>query len=226
MIDAIEQACSAEGDFRVRLGSMEPEMISDEDIARMKALPKLCPQFHLSLQSGCDKTLKAMNRHYNSAEYLAICDKLRKAFPNCAITTDIMVGFPQETDEDFRQSLEFAKKVGFASAHIFPYSRRSGTVADKFGGQLDKKTKSRRSAEMTEVCRKTQLEYNRSFIGKTVDVLFERESSAEFHQGHIPEYVLVKVPRNGTESLRKEVRKVRITAAETDYCLGELISEK
>lgn len=223
MIDAIEQACSVEGDFRVRLGSMEPEMISDEDIDRMKALPKLCPQFHLSLQSGCDRTLAAMNRHYNSAEYYTLCQKLRRAFPGCAITTDIMVGFPQETDEDFEQSLAFAKKIGFAAAHIFPYSRRSGTVADRLGGQIDKRIKTERAARMAEVCRQSQLEYNRTFIGKTVKVLFERESSSEFHQGHIAEYVLVKVPRDGEKTLWREVRKVQITKAELEFCIGEII---
>jgi threonylcarbamoyladenosine tRNA methylthiotransferase MtaB len=223
MIDAIEAACSVEGDFRVRLGSMEPEMISDEDIKRMKAQKKLCPQFHLSLQSGCDKTLKAMNRHYDTAEYFTICEKLRNAFNGCAITTDIMVGFPQETEEDFAQSLKFAEKVGFAAAHIFPYSRRNGTAADKMDGQIDGGVKSKRAAKMAEVCRKTQLEYHRSLIGKTRDVLFERESSANFHQGHIREYVLVKVPRNGTQSLWRHVRKVRITAAENDFCIGEIV---
>lgn len=225
MIDAIEQACSVEGDFRVRLGSMEPEMISDEDISRMKALPKLCPQFHLSLQSGCDKTLADMNRHYNTDKYYTLCQKLRQAFPGCAITTDIMVGFPQETNEDFEQSLEFAKKIGFASAHIFPYSRRSGTAADKLDRQIDRHTKAKRAARMAEVCRQSQLEYNRSFIGKTVDVLFERESSSEFHQGHIAEYVLVKIPKYSEKSFCREIHRVRITKAETDFCIGEIIEK-
>jgi threonylcarbamoyladenosine tRNA methylthiotransferase MtaB len=164
-----------------------------------------------------------MNRHYTADEYFALCRKLRTAFPNCAITTDIMVGFPQESEEDFAQSLEFAEKVGFAAAHIFPYSRRSGTVADKMEGQVDGNVKSKRAAKMAEICRETQLKYNRSFIGKTVEVLFERENSADFHQGHIREYVLVKVPRNGEKSLWKESRKVKITAAEYDCCFGEFV---
>ncbi|MGN0632706.1 MAG: tRNA (N(6)-L-threonylcarbamoyladenosine(37)-C(2))-methylthiotransferase MtaB [Oscillospiraceae bacterium] len=223
-IDAVECACSADGDYRVRLGSIEPEMLSDEDIERMSRLDKLCPQFHLSLQSGCDRTLKMMRRHYDTNEYLTLCGKLRKAFPGCAITTDIMVGFPQETEEDFEKSLAFAEKVGFASAHIFPYSRRSGTLADRMPGQIDRRTKALRAAKMTEICKKTALEYNRSFIGKTVEVLFERESCEEFHQGHIPEYVLVKTPKSyGT--LWKQVRKVKITAAYHDHIVGEIVEE-
>lgn len=223
MIDAIEAVCKVEGDFRVRLGSMEPEMISDEDIARMAAQKKLCPQFHLSLQSGCDKTLKAMNRHYTSAEYAEICRKLRAAFPHCAITTDIMAGFPQESAEDHAESLRFAEKTAFADAHIFPYSRRSGTPADKMSGQLDKKTKAARAAEMAAVCAKSRAEYNRSFIGRTVEVLFERESSAEHHQGHIAEYVVVKTPRTSDESLFRQKRLVKITSADENGCGGEIV---
>lgn len=223
LIDAIEAACSADGEYRVRLGSIEPEMISDSDIERMAALPKLCPQFHLSLQSGCDRILRLMNRHYDTAEYLALCDKLRCAFPHCAITTDIMVGFPQETEEDFAESLAFAERVGFASAHIFPYSRRSGTAADGMVGQLDGGTKSLRAARMAEVCAKTQLEYNRSFIGSTVEVLFERESCKEFHHGHTPEYILVKVPRTEEATLRRQLLRVKITESHTDHCMGEIV---
>lgn len=223
LIDAIEAACSADGEYRVRLGSIEPEMLSDIDIERMAAQPKLCPQFHLSLQSGCDRILRLMNRHYNTQEYITFCNKLRRAFPGCAITTDIMVGFPQETEEDFAESLAFAEKLCFASAHIFPYSRRSGTSADKMNGQLDNKTKSNRASRMAEVCKKTQFEYNRSFIGRTVDVLFERENCAEYHQGHTPQYILVKVPRTGDETLRRRLLTVRITEAFAEYCLGELV---
>lgn len=222
LADAIEQTCSVEGDFRVRLGSLEPEMISDEDIARMKAQTKLCPQFHLSLQSGCDKTLRAMNRRYTTDEYYELCRKLRRAFGSPAITTDIMVGFAGESEEDFEKSLGFAEKIGFAAAHIFPYSRRTGTIAAAMPDQVDEPTKKRRAARMAEVCRRSQLEYNRSFIGKTVEVLFERESCEEYHQGHIAEYVEVRVPRRGG-SLRREMRRVRITGAETGFCTGEIV---
>lgn len=223
LIDAVEAADSAEGDFRIRLSSMEPELVSDEDIKRMKAIKRLCPQFHLSLQSGCDRTLKAMNRRYDTGEYSELCKKLRTAFPHCAITTDIMVGFPQETDEDFEKSLEFVKKTGFASAHIFPYSRRSGTAADRMDGHNDGRTKTRRAAEMTEVCRRSQLKYNESFVGKEVETLFERENSPDFHQGHSREYILVKVPRNGGGSLWRQFRRVKIIEAREDHCIGQIV---
>ncbi len=223
LIDAIEAACSLDADYRVRLGSIEPEMLSDKDIQRMSRLEKLCPQFHLSLQSGCDKILKLMGRRYDCGEYRTICGKLRNAFPDCAITTDIMVGFPGETEKDFAETAEFVKEIAFASAHIFPYSRRSGTKADKMQGQIDRHTKSLRADRLAEVCKEMQLEYNRSLVGNVFDVLFEKESASEYHQGHIPQYVVVRVPRKNERSLWREKRKVKITYAETDFCIGEII---
>ena len=225
LVDAVERVCSVQGDFRVRLSSMEPEMISDSDIERMAAQPKLCPHFHLSLQSGCDRTLRAMNRHYNSAEYLALCEKLRSAFPDCAITTDIMVGFPDETQEDFAESCEFAEKVGFAQAHIFPYSRRSGTKADLMPNQLTRSEKSARAAEMARVCRGTALAYNKTFVGRTVEVLFEREGDKPYHTGHSREYIEVRVPRSDSETWRRQIKRVKITGAEADCCTGEITEE-
>ncbi|MCD7740917.1 MAG: tRNA (N(6)-L-threonylcarbamoyladenosine(37)-C(2))-methylthiotransferase MtaB [Ruminococcus sp.] len=223
LIDAIEAVCSIDENFRVRLSSIEPEMISDEDILRMSRLKKLCPQFHLSLQSGCDKTLKAMNRHYTSEEYLSLVQKLRSVFPSCAITTDIMVGFPNETDEDFLQSLEFVKRAEFADAHIFPFSRRSGTAADKMTGQLDNATKNARAAKLSQACKESRLKYHQGFVGTVTQVLFERESDEDFHQGHNPEYVVVKAPRKTGDSLFRQLKLVRITKAYEDYCLGEII---
>ena len=132
LIDAIELVCSVEGVVRVRLGSLEPELLLDEDIERMSKLEKFCPQFHLSLQSGCDETLKRMNRHYDTKFYYELCEKLRNKFEDCSITTDIMVGFAGETEEEFEKSLEFAKKVKFAKAHVFAYSIREGPRAAKF----------------------------------------------------------------------------------------------
>ncbi|MGN0623548.1 MAG: radical SAM protein, partial [Oscillospiraceae bacterium] len=201
-----------------------PEMISDEDISRMAALDKLCPQFHLSLQSGCGKTLKAMNRHYTPEEYSLLCEKLRKSFPGCAITTDIMVGFPQETEEDFAESLEFARKISFADAHIFPYSRRSGTVADRLDGQIDKKTKSLRAQKMSEVCAETKKAYLSAQVGTVQTVLFEKESSPEYHQGHTDSYILVRVPRKSPDiSMRREFADVLITSCDDDQCYGTFV---
>lgn len=222
LIDAVEAACGCEGDYRVRLGSIEPELISDEDISRMESLDRLCPHFHLSLQSGCDETLKRMNRHYDSAEYRNLCKKLRERFPDCAITTDIMVGFPQESDDEFHRSLEFVKETAFAEAHIFPYSRRPGTAADKLDGQIDKKTKHLRAAKMSEICAESKTRYLKNCVGKTFEVLFERETSPQWHQGHAPNYVTVRIPRESESvSLKRQMLKVKITSSDSEYCYGE-----
>lgn len=224
LIDAIETACGCKGDFRVRIGSIEPELISDSDIQRMAKLEKLCPHFHLSLQSGCDETLKRMNRHYDTAEYETLCKKLREHFPNCAITTDIMVGFAQETEEEFQQSLDFAKRIAFAEAHIFPYSRRPGTVADRMSGQLDRKSKHRRAAQMAQVCNETKAAYLQSLVGTVQEVLFEKETSPKYHQGHAPNYVTVKIPRESENvSLRRQLIKIKITSADGEFCYGDTI---
>lgn len=226
LIDAIETACSIDSIERVRLGSLEPELISDEDILRMSSQKKLCPQFHLSLQSGCDNTLKDMNRKYNTAEYFEIVRKLREAFDNCSITTDVMVGFPNESEDDFNESLEFVRKVGFAKVHIFPYSKREGTVAAKRSGQLSKSVKNERVKKMTEVTSKSQTEFLKNQIGKVVPVLFEAESTANFHQGYSQNYTLVKINReNSYKSLRRMIFYVKINKQENDYCIGELLTK-
>lgn len=223
LIDAIEASCEINGIERVRLGSLEPELLSDEDITRMSKQPKLCPQFHLSLQSGCDKTLKAMNRKYNSEEYFEIVCKLRSAFIDCAITTDIMVGFPDENDEDFNESFEFAKKVGFSKIHVFPYSRRIGTIADKRSGQIPSEIKKIRATAMNEMAAITQRNFLNNQIGKVFPILFEAEASNEFHQGYSPNYTLVKVTsQNFDKSLRRTIFCVKIISVENDYCIGEL----
>ncbi len=224
LTDAVERICAIDGDFRVRLGSIEPEMMLLDDIKRLSKQKKLCPHFHLSLQSGSASTLRLMNRHYSPDEFEKLCDTLRCYFPNCALTTDIMVGFPQEDDDEFARSLAFAEKIAFAEAHIFPYSRRQGTKADRFDGQVDQHTKHLRAAEMSKVCNKTKAEYLASCVGSEFNVLFERETSPEWHTGHAPNYVTVKVRRQSPEtSLRRQFRMVRIISADEKYCYGELI---
>ncbi len=220
LVDAIETVCAVKGDFRVRLGSIEPEMISDEDIARLKALDKLCPQFHLSLQSGCDRVLSAMNRHYDTALFTELVRKLRTAFPDCAITTDIMAGFPTETEQEHIISMDYIGKIGFAKAHVFPYSERSGTKAAEMNGRLDSTVKNRRARELISAARQSALEYNRKFVGRTVEVLFERETEGKPHAGHSREYHLVKVPNNGEASWHKIMKRVRITEAYAEYLVG------
>ncbi|MGN1133405.1 MAG: tRNA (N(6)-L-threonylcarbamoyladenosine(37)-C(2))-methylthiotransferase MtaB [Oscillospiraceae bacterium] len=224
LADAVELICKTVGSkCRVRLGSIEPEMISDEDIIKLSELDNFCPQFHLSLQSGCDKTLKEMNRKYTTSEYKLLCDKLRKHFKDCAITTDVMVGFAGETDEDFKKSLEFVRRIGFSKVHIFPYSKREGTAAAKRTDQIPKKVKQERAEAMAKICSVQRKEFLENMVGKTFPVLFEKESSADYHQGYTPNYTPVKVPRISADvTLRKQVLNVKITGSADDYCFGEI----
>ncbi|MEE1281042.1 MAG: tRNA (N(6)-L-threonylcarbamoyladenosine(37)-C(2))-methylthiotransferase MtaB [Acutalibacteraceae bacterium] len=217
--DAIETACAVEGIERVRLGSLEPERMDEATIARISKQPKLCPQFHLSLQSGCDATLKRMNRHYNTAEYYEIVQNLRKAFENCAITTDIMVGFPGETDEEFNESLGFAEKVAFAKVHTFAYSRRPGTVADKAENQVAESIKNIRSKEMIELTTKTQEEFLQLQIGRTEPVLFEREKNG-YYEGHTMNYTQVIVKSD--KDISNQILNVKITDVDKNRCVGAL----
>ncbi len=224
LVDAVEACCEIEGVERVRLGSLEPEMISDEDLKRLSALKQFCPQFHLSLQSGCDRTLKAMNRHYDTEEYFSLVEKIRKAFPDCSITTDVMVGFPDETDEDFEKSLAFVEKVGFAKIHVFQYSKRRGTVAEKMKNQIEKNTKHIRADKMKAVGEKLQKKYLSKQVGKVVPVLFERENSTDFHRGHAPDYTLIKIfEKNFKKSLRRSIFCVKIEESDIDCCIGKII---
>ena len=165
-----------------------------------------------------------MNRAYTSSEYYELVSKIRKIFPNSAITTDVMVGFPNETLEDFNKSLKFVEKVGFAKVHIFPYSRRSGTPADKMKNQLTKAEKQERVKQMSIVAQKTQAEFLKSQVGKVFPVLFERENEDNFHHGYTPNYTLVKIPRENIEkSLRKSIYYVKIEVCKDDYCIGSIV---
>lgn len=224
LADAVEAVCEIEGIERVRLGSIEPEMITPDDIERLAKLDKLCPQFHLSLQSGCDKTLKAMNRRYLSADYEKIVNLLRDNFEDCSITTDIMVGFPGETDEDFRQSLEFAEKIGFAKAHIFPYSPRNGTPAAEMANQVPEDVKHRRAAQMADAMEKCRVKFLESQVGKEFPVLFEREKDNGIHHGYTPNYTQVKILTKSSEkSLRNRLFYVKIIGLGNDCCIGEIL---
>ncbi|MGN0605864.1 MAG: tRNA (N(6)-L-threonylcarbamoyladenosine(37)-C(2))-methylthiotransferase MtaB [Oscillospiraceae bacterium] len=221
LADAVEVCCNISGVERVRLGSLEPEKLTDDILIRLAGMEKFCPQFHISLQSGCDKTLENMNRKYTSAEYEQLVTRIRGLFPDCAVTTDVMVGFPMETDEDFIESMEFVKKIGFSQIHVFPYSRRSGTRADKFSGQLTKAVKQKRAAEMTAVGREMYDNFCNSQIGKVFPVLFEKETSAEYHQGYTPNYTYVKVKADGNESWRRKIFNVKITGYDGEFCIGK-----
>lgn len=226
LADAVEVCASVDGIERIRLGSLEPEKMSDDLLARMSRVKKLCPQFHLSLQSGCDKTLKAMNRHYNTKEYLNLTEKIKKFFPECSFTTDVMVGFPNETDEDFNESVEFVKKIGFSKVHVFRYSRRQGTPADKMSNQIPESIKSKRATKMLNAVSLSEKNYLQSLAGKTVKVLFERENCTEFHRGYAEDYTLVKIPRENSEkSLRNQIFYVTIEESRSDFCIGKITNE-
>ena len=216
--DAVDAACSVDGILRVRLGSLEPDFMSDDILASLAAQPKLCPQFHIALQSGCDATLKRMNRHYTTAEYRTLCDKLRRLFPDCALTTDVMVGFPGESDDEFVQSLSFVDSIGFSRVHVFAYSRRKGTVADRLAGQLPNAVKGERSRRMMEVCRRNAEEYARTYIGRTVPILLETAYPDGTVDGLTDTYLSVRVP---TTHRSGELVNVRINAADGETLIGE-----
>ena len=186
--DLITAVCAAVPELRVRLGSLEPRIVTEEFCRELKALPNLCPQFHLSMQSGCDTVLARMKRKYDTARYLQSVELLNKAFPGCAVTTDMIVAFPGETEEEFAESLAFIKKCGFADMHIFPYSRRPGTPADKMPGQLGNAAKEARSRAAIAVAEEMSLAYRENLVGSVQEVLFE-EADGELFTGHAPNYV-------------------------------------
>ncbi len=220
LADAVDVVCSVEGIERVRLGSFEPEMMTDELIKRFSSQNKFCPQFHLSLQSGCDATLKRMHRHYNSKEYMALVNSLRENFENASITTDVMVGFPGETEEEFKKSLDFVKSVKFSKVHVFPYSRRKGSVADKMDNQIDAKTKEERSKIMIKETEIDRIEFMNSQIGLVESVLVERLRHGGYFEGYTKNYTPVHIFTD--KDITGKIVEVKITSVENDYCIGKL----
>lgn len=211
LLDLIRAVHDVDGIRRIRLGSLEPGIITEEFAGALSGLPKICPHFHLSLQSGCDATLKRMNRRYTSEEYYEKCCILRKYFENPALTTDVIVGFPGETEEEFRASLAFVDKVDFYETHIFKYSKREGTKAARMEDQIDEQVKTARSAVMIELGEKKRKAYEESFIGKPVEVLVEEEAMIDgkkVQTGHTKEYI--KIALESEKNLRNTVVKVQI----------------
>ena len=213
----IEAVCNAVPDLRVRLGSLEPRIVTAAFCERLRKLPNLCPQFHLSMQSGCDTVLQRMKRKYDTARYYESVSLLNTYFPGCAVTTDMIVAFPGETEEEFRQSLEFIRKCGFADMHIFPYSRRPGTPADKMPGQHNNATKEERSRAAIAVAEEMSRAYRENLIGTKLEVLFEEKDGAYF-TGHAPNYV--KVYMEG-EGLHNVLRTVTVTEVYEDGVIGK-----
>ena len=214
----VEEICKAVPDLRIRLGSLEPRVVTEDFCRRLSVFPNLCPQFHLSMQSGSDTVLSRMKRKYDTARYYQSVELLRKFFPECAVTTDMIVAFPGETEEEFAESLAFIRKCAFADMHIFPYSRRPGTPADKMPGQHNNATKEARSRTAIALAEEMSRDYRESFAGRTLEVLFE-EREGEFYTGHAPNYI--KVYARG-EDLHNEIRTVTVLEIYRDGVLAEL----
>lgn len=216
--DAVEATASVPGIDRVRIGSLEPELLTDEDIARLAAVPQLCGQFHLSLQSGCDATLARMNRHYTAARYREIAGALREKFPGCAITTDVITGFPGETPEEFAETCRFVREMGFAMVHIFPYSERRGTAAASMPDAVPMEERRRRAAALAEITAGSAQDFYQAQVGTVQMLLVEKKREPDWVRGYTPNYTPVRV--RCTDDRRGELLPVRITEAGPEGCTG------
>ena len=221
LYDAVQAVLSVEGMCRVRLGSLESVEVEPRLLELMANEPRLCKHLHLPLQSGCDKILQAMHRPYDTARFTELLHEIRAQVPDVAITTDIIVGFPGETEEDFATTLAFAEKCGFAKMHIFPYSKRKGTPAEKMPNQVDEAVKGERAARLAAVDEKLHQAMLKQMVGKTEEVLFEQPVDAVHMEGLCGPYLRVVVP--GTEELSNTIAKVRITGIVDDWLTGELV---
>ena len=222
LVELVEKAATVPGVERLRLGSLDPDMLHEDDIRRLARVEKLCPQFHLSLQSGCDKTLRAMRRPYTTAQYAAIAARLREAFgpENVSFTTDVIVGFPGETEEDFAQSMAFVTAQRFLKVHVFPYSRRAGTPAYDFPDQVPEHEKEARSRRMTAAVEAVRAEEATRMQGRTATVLLETPLSATLFSGYTPQYLPVLVSAPGCQS--GDIVKVTLGAWDGKRCRAAL----
>ena len=218
LIELLEKINSIEGISRIRLGSLEPKIITEEFMQRLVKLEKMCHHFHLSLQSGCDETLKRMNRKYTTRDVTQIIERLRRYYDDVILTTDIIVGFPGETEEEFNKTYEFLKQAKLYKMHVFQYSPRKGTRAAVMPNQIDGNIKESRSKMLIELSNENQLYYNKKLIGQTVEVLFEDKEISEgvtYYKGHTQNYILVK--HKTSEELENVLRKVKVTEAESEF---------
>lgn len=220
LTEAIQCVHDIEGLERIRLSSIEPIVVTEEFLSAIKKLPKLCKHFHLSLQSGSDTVLKRMNRKYTTEEYKTSVEALRKIWPDVAITTDIIVGFPGETEEEFNETVDFVKEIGFAQVHLFPYSIREGTAAAKMKDQIDSQIKDERLKTLKEITDKLQNNFLEQCIGKEVEVLFEKDTQGKAH-GYTSNYIKVEV--SSDQTLENRVGKVFIDKRRGDVLEGKLI---
>nr|WP_307990158.1 tRNA (N(6)-L-threonylcarbamoyladenosine(37)-C(2))-methylthiotransferase MtaB [uncultured Niameybacter sp.] len=219
LIEAIRAIHDLEGLERIRLSSIEPVVVTPEFLEAIKALPKLCHHFHLSLQSGCDTVLRRMNRKYTTQEYKESVEALREIWPDVAITTDIIVGFPGETEEEFNQTLQFAKEIGFAQVHLFPYSMREGTVAAKMKDQIDSGIKDERLKRLKEITLASQEDFINQFIGTDMEVLFEKDEMGKSH-GYTSNYIKVEIPSK--EDLVNTIHTVHIEGRQGEVLEGNV----
>ena len=219
LIDLLEEINKIENLHRIRLSSIEPVIITDEFVQRLSKLDKICDHFHLSLQSGCTETLKRMNRRYTAEEFEQATKRLRAKFPNASLTTDVIVGFPGETEEEFNETFEFLKRIKFYQMHIFKYSSRKGTKAAVMPNQIDGKIKEERSKRLIELSHENELYYNTSNIGKDVEVLFE-ERDGEFLKGHTTNYMVVEYKTNNDEFINKIIN-VHVKEANNKCLIAE-----
>ena len=219
LIDLLEEINKIEGIHRIRLGSLEPLLITEEFLKRLVKLEKICHHFHLSLQSGCDETLKRMNRRYTCEDFKNITELLRKYYDDVNLCTDIIVGFPGETDEEFNKTYEFLKEVKFYKMHIFKYSPRKGTKAAQMSKQIDGKIKEQRSQKLVELSNKNEKEYNKKYIGKEVEILFEEEKEG-IYKGHTANYILAYCKTN--QNLENKIVKAICQNAEDDHILVKM----
>ena len=221
LLSLIQAVSKVEGIQRIRLGSLEPRIITEEFLEGIVATGKVCPHFHLSLQSGCNKTLKNMNRRYSAQEYAEKCELIRKYYPAPALTTDVIVGFPMETEEDFEESYEFVKNIHFYETHIFKYSRRHGTKAAAMDGQLTEAVKAQRSEKLLELHDIRAKEYEEAMIGKTIELLLEEEIEEDgkmWYVGHSREYVRAVIEKTEAHQVNDLV-EAKVTGFVTDHLL-------
>lgn len=226
LLSLIRAVHEIEGIRRIRLGSLEPGIVTREFAEGIAALPKVCPHFHLSLQSGCDETLERMNRRYRSGEYRERCELLREVYGNPALTTDVIVGFPQESEEEFQKSYDFVDGIHFYETHIFKYSRRQGTKAAAMDGQLTEAEKARRSEKMIEMHHRHASDYEKSMIGKELEVLIEEEYTNDgrtWYLGHSREYIKTAVPKSENYGVNDIIRVKAERFLEEHIMTGEVV---
>lgn len=219
LIDLLEEINKIEGLNRIRLGSLEPNIITDSFVDRLKQIDKICDHFHLSLQSGCNETLKRMNRKYTTEDFEKVVQRLRNAFPNVALTTDIIVGFPGETDEEFEITYNYLKKINFYKMHVFKYSQRKGTRAAVMPNQIDGKVKEARSHKLIELSNENEKNFLNEYIGKEIDVLFEQEEG-QYTKGHTSNYIIVKAHEKNIEN---KIIKVKIVDIDQLELVGKIM---